>query len=405
MVIQSKTGSKMILKTGISLGLAVSALFGIHPTQLSGPSFIDTSLVKPEKFRSIKAMQSELKPPRPTYEADYLKKTQSSSSSNLHGHYYELGFRPLKSSINLASLEKLSFADRFKIPYKTVLKKDKSLPIPAWQDRLEFDFGRITKEVFDLLHNHYGRWNSHLLELKYDHNKSYKLTDFLPPVVKELEGSRFVPSKKNLPGFIWDIAAVPLKKGQKPSSSLYTNCWGIAYEALRGALDFQIFYARASWILDALRQNSQLLAKANEASSFPDPSTLKTGDIVLISHEAGNKEYFDHTAIVVDSGIYFEKAGSGAQTPIRIIDQENLFSLWQPGVFKYEWRRPYPNANWQDPKKLFSLNSSKFLKKFPGLRKMPKTFLEKHSADWQEEDDGSIHLNFFDMRTSDPKDT
>ncbi|MFK7823968.1 MAG: hypothetical protein AB8G05_07425 [Oligoflexales bacterium] len=393
----------MILKTGIGLGLVISTLFGVPPSQVPGPSIIEVPLAKSEKTSNIQFQQAETKPRRPSYEADYFEKVQLRPSANLDTRYYELGFRPLKSSATSSSTEKLAFADSLNIPYKTLRKKDKLLPIPAWQDRLEFNFGCLSKQAFQALKNHYGSWYSSSSELRYDQNKVYKLADFLPPVVRELSGTRFKPSNKKLPEFIWNMASSPLKKQQKTQSSLYSNCWGIAYEALRGAEDFQIFYARPDWILDTLRQNSQLLARADDATSFPNPRTLKTGDIVLISHLAGSKEYFDHTAIVIDSGIYFEKAGSGAQTPIRFIEQKNLFSVWKPGVFKYEWRRSNQGVKWQDPRKLFSLNTKKFLRRFPGLKKMPKTFLEKHSADWQEEEDGSIYLSFYDMRSINPK--
>ena len=388
----------MILKTGIGLGLALNSFLGFHPPQITPPSFIDNSQIISHKHSSIETRLTESWSPRSSYEADYLARI-AESEQTLSSHYYELGFRPLKSDASVLSEQKLAFADQLGIPYTVIRKQDKRLPIPAWQYRLEFNFGKINEETFDLLLEHYGHISSLPSKVSYNPNKIYKLKDFLPPIVKELEGTRLEPSNKAIPEFIWSLASAPLKRRQKPRSSLYTNCWGIAYEALRGASDFKLFYAKANWMLDTLRAHSTQLASASDLGSFPDPSRLKTGDIVIVSHMSEGKEYFDHTAIVVDNGLYFEKAGSGGKTPSRIIDQDNLHSLWKPGVFNYEWRRPVAGAKWEDPKQIFSLSSKKALERFPGLKNMPDIFLGKHSADWEEEEDGSTYLSIYDMRT------
>ena len=37
--------------------------------------------------------------------------------------------------------------------------------------------------------------------------------------------------------------------------------------------------------------------------------------------------------------LYLEKAGSGAETPFRLIDWDGLVASWPPAVFEWDWRR------------------------------------------------------------------
>lgn len=393
----------MIIKAGIGISLAFGALFGSPPPLMVHPNSIDTSSQQLHGSESKGSKPTGLISPRFNYAKNYLDGLDSQSRIPLNQDLTDMGFRPLKTSSSFLSKDKLAFADSLGLTYKSIRQIDDSLPIPAWQDRISFTFGKLKESDFETLLRHYSSWTSTPNKLEYDANIKYSLIDFLPPIVKELDGTRFVPSNKKLPEFIWDMASIPLSKNQKPHSSLYSNCWGIAYEALRGVLNFKIFYARPNWMLETLRKNSELVAKAKQLEDFPDLRSLRTGDFVVISHSNGRDEYFDHTAIVVDSGIYFEKAGSGEKTPIRIIDQENLFSVWKPGIFRYEWRRPKLDAKWQDPTDLFSLGTGRSRTLFPGLAKMPASFLEKYSVDWQDEDDGKSYLSFYRIRSVDTK--
>ncbi|MGK7896534.1 MAG: hypothetical protein AB4372_23670, partial [Xenococcus sp. (in: cyanobacteria)] len=62
-----------------------------------------------------------------------------------------------------------------------------------------------------------------------------------------------------------------------------------------------------------------------------------------------------------------EKAGTGEDVPIRIIDQETLLRIWQPGIFRYELRRLHQDALLPHPKEIFSLDSSEIKSQlFPG---------------------------------------
>ena len=45
------------------------------------------------------------------------------------------------------------------------------------------------------------------------------------------------------------------------------------------------------------------------------------------------------SAILVDDDLYLEKAGSGAETPFRLIDWDGLVASWPPAVFERDWRR------------------------------------------------------------------
>ena len=60
---------------------------------------------------------------------------------------------------------------------------------------------------------------------------------------------------------------------------------------------------------------------------------------MLWHQNAGEEMYLDHVAIFVDDDLYLEKAGSGAETPFRLIDWDGLVASWPPAVFEWDWRR------------------------------------------------------------------
>ena len=233
----------------------------------------------------------------------------------------------------------LQLFEASKIKHQCQVTTDESSPLEVWENRLSFHFGQISEPDFIFLKNTYSGWSRSQTSVGYDRNKSYQLVDFLPPLIQALNGHRFIPEETAISSQDWYFFA-PLSSPQTQIKKyLYLNCWGVVYEVLRSATNSQarptIFMAPASVMLSRIRNHSDLLLTLQEPSEFPIPDVLtKPGDIILILHKSSTGyEYLDHMAIVIDDGVYFEKAGTGADVPMRIIDAETLLKIWRPGVF------------------------------------------------------------------------
>ena len=290
-----------------------------------------------------------------------------------------------------------------KIQHQCRVTTDESSPLEVWKNRLSFHFGKISEQDFIFLKNTYSGWSSSQTNVSYDKNKSYQLVDFLPPLIQVLNGHRFIPEETALESKDWYFLELLSSLQADLKKYLYLNCWGVVYEVLRAARNPQaeplIFMAQASKMLSQIRNNSDLLWTLQEPSEFPISGALsKPGDIILIMHQSlTGYEYLDHIAIVIDDGVYFEKAGTGEDVPIRIVDEETLRRIWQPGVFRYELRRLHQNALLPHPKEVFSLNSSEIKKQFFPLAEVPLNIRKNTSITWDMESKSLSSISWFYM--------
>ena len=261
------------------------------------------------------------------------------------------------------------------IPYQCKIITDQSNSLEVWQNRLSFEFGQISRSQFDRLKNIYSGGRKSKSALVYNPQKSYQLNDFLPPIIQALNNHRFIPEVEN-----------------KQQKQLYMNCWGLVYEILRAAIEERsqpvIFMGQGSLMLNQLRQNSYDLITINKPEDKIAKSLIQPGDILLIMHKSSSGyEYLDHVAIAIDEGIYFEKAGTGADVPIRIIDETTLRQIWQPGVFYYEVRRLKSDAVLPHPQEIFSLNATTIQQEFelpnisPDIGKITSIMWEEEEKD------------------------
>ncbi|MEL6495524.1 MAG: hypothetical protein AAFQ41_10440 [Cyanobacteria bacterium J06623_7] len=258
---------------------------------------------------------------------------------------------------------------------------DRSSPLEVWQSRLTFQFGQLSRSQFDRLQAVYGG-NRTKSSLAYDSQSSYRLNDFLPPLVQAINHHRFIPET--------------VKNRQ-----LYLNCWGLVYEVLRGITSERsqpvIFMGQGSLMLEHLRHNSRNLLTVTEPETQIPSSLVDPGDIILVMHRsATGYEYLDHMAIAIDEGIYFEKAGTGADVPIRIVDEATLRQIWQPGVFYYEVRRLNADATLPHPKEIFSLNAPLIQQEFE-LGDMAVNDSHNTSIMWQEEEKDLARSSLFQI--------
>jgi len=272
------------------------------------------------------------------------------------------------------------------IAYQCQVITDSSNSLQVWQDRLSFQFGQLTEAEFNHLINTYGGWSKSKTEVTYNSDRNYQLIDFLPPIIQALDSHRFIPESTHLSNRDINVNSLPANIPKQ----LYLNCWGLVYEVLRIAQNSLaqpvIFMGQGSIMLDLLRTNSEQLIVIEEPEDDIPQSITKPGDIILIMHKSSTgHQYLDHVAIMIDDGIYFEKAGTGEEVPIRIIDEKTLRQIWQPGVFDYEVRRPIPDAIFPHAQRAFSLKSPKIQQEFAQLNKIPDSIAKNTTIMWEEE--------------------
>lgn len=261
----------------------------------------------------------------------------------------------------------------------------------VWQDRLVFDFGKLSLFEFQQLKYAYGGAYQSKSLVTYNRDRSYQLIDFLPPIIQVLNNHRFIPEST--------VVKFPAKTLSK---QLYMNCWGVVYEILRAAQDPlakpALFMGQGSIMLNLLRDNSQQLLSFNEPEfSIPDTIT-QPWDVILVMHTSSTGyQYLDHIAIAIDDGIYFEKAGTGADVPIRIIDEATLRQIWQPGVFNYEIRRLKPEAIFPHPQTVFGLNAPEIQQEFTAFKQLPANIGNDTSIMWSEEEKVMSTSSFFHL--------
>ena len=280
------------------------------------------------------------------------------------------------------------------IPHQCKIISDRDNPLEVWQDRLSFDFGKISQFEFNYLKNIYSGWSKSQTAVTYSPDRSYQLIDFVPPLIQAFNGHRFIPETTTIKN-----KSLPWENNRK---QLYMNCWGVVYEVLRAAINPQtkptIFMGQGSLMLEKLRQNSYQVLTFHEPEDTIPKLMIQPGDTILIMHVSSTgHEYLDHIVVALDDGIYFEKAGTGENVPIRIIDEKTLRQIWQPGVFTYEIRRLKQNAILPHPQKIFSLNAPVIKNEFPLLNKMPSSIGKNTSIMWQEEEKNIVTSSWFHL--------
>jgi hypothetical protein len=225
-----------------------------------------------------------------------------------------------------------------KIPHHCILWVDETAKLPFWKRSLGFQFGRLSRSQWQALAHAYAAWHNADLLAPYSAQHSYALIDFMPPTLQALDRHRFYAQTQPIVGLLPPSTQV----------QLVANCWGTVYEVLRLAHKPQaespvLFAAAAQPMLETLR-----------AISTP-AADQKPGDILLLSHRHGDREYLDHVVLVIDHYLFFEKAGTGDEVPYRFVSTQTLTQIWNPTIFRYEVRRPLTQQRLPSPSDRFSL--------------------------------------------------
>jgi hypothetical protein len=228
-------------------------------------------------------------------------------------------------------------------PHQCIRWVDETAKLPFWQGSLGFSLGRLSHAQWEILTKTYGSWHNASLLAPYRPQYHYELLDFMPPTLQALDRHQFYTQEQSLEG------KMPQTKIQ-----LVTNCWGTVYEVLRLAHASQaespvLFVTAAQPMLTTLRQISR-------PAKYEQP-----GDILLLTHRHGDREYLDHTVLVIDQNLFFEKAGTGDEVPYRFVAAQTLRQIWNPAIFHYELRRPVQYQRLLSPGDRFSLNQPSLL--------------------------------------------
>lgn len=249
---------------------------------------------------------------------------------------------------------KLKTADVLRIPYQGIAyDAGKAASYPTFALTLNADFGILDCVTFLGLQQAYCGWSETKSRVKWKEGQSYTLLDFLPPLLQAVSGLYFKSSRQRqpaLPSFLGG-PNTSVKERTQQEVILTTNCWGFAWEVLfqadnKDVRNMQIstadpksayaaFSGQGFYLIQTSRRNSKLLTNASLRNK-----RIKAGDVLLIWHQIpGQDLYLDHTAIVIDDDVYYEKSGSGDQTPFRLTTWEGITANFPPGIFTWEWRR------------------------------------------------------------------
>jgi hypothetical protein len=225
------------------------------------------------------------------------------------------------------------------IPYRCRRWVDETAKLPFWRSALAFEFGQLSRRSWQHLIAVYAAWhNGHLLSA-YDAQRRYDLLDFMPPIIQALDRHRFYTQQQTF-----------TTRRTTQTVQLVTNCWGTVYEALRLA---QRPTVESPVLFTA---TAQLMLKLLQKISTPVPlAATQPGDMLLLLHRHGDRTYLDHVVLVIDQGLFFEKAGTGDEVPYRFVDAATLSETWNPAIFTYEFRRPSSHRALPLPNDVFSL--------------------------------------------------
>ena len=238
------------------------------------------------------------------------------------------------------------------IPYKCWQFKDPNAKLPVWESSLGFEFGKLTHEQWQKIAIAYATWRipkgKQIADIlpPFNPHHSYWLMDFMPPIMQAVNRHRFIQQTRTVPD-------------HPHTSSIVSNCWGTLYE---------IYRLRAA---SPLEQSYLMMVDAqtilNTFQSLSSPTLIpETGDFLFISHqhssatqknspshshssEPSHQTYLDHTALFIDSGILFEKAGAGDHVPYRLIGLSTLQKIWRRDVFHHSIHRPNHSAKIPHP--------------------------------------------------------
>lgn len=194
----------------------------------------------------------------------------------------------------------------------------------------DVQFGKLTQPQFDALKAEFGGRS----QVRYDANRSYGATDFLPPMLQSLVGKDLdtggtieLPKTKA-------IAEEMMMEGSNVTIAATPNCHGTAWEAARAyqgqtGAHVQLAYGDAVNVQGLYSGDFQSLGLTQPGKKL-DASKLQPGDIVSFSSSdgSGGERELLHSAVYVGGGLFFEKPDTEideyGETPYRLVTLEQV---------------------------------------------------------------------------------
>lgn len=76
----------------------------------------------------------------------------------------------------------LKLTEAKKIPHQCLITTDQSSPLEFWENRISFDFGKISEQDFIFLKNTYSGWSNQQTSVSYDPNKPLSTCGFFASI-------------------------------------------------------------------------------------------------------------------------------------------------------------------------------------------------------------------------------
>lgn len=280
--------------------------------------------------------------------------------------------------------------------YNKQAKRDGSAPITYqayWltmagnEKALDFVFDGLTPEQFQIVKMLYGGVSRTEPKAK---RATYRLVDFMPPLVQALNGMNFKYAQAQVPE-INEGRTGAYRQPNGPVDAYVTtsvNCWATVYGFLRSQPfnptaepgPFTVFYTGRFQAYDFFSQLGQNIVTVSIAQKhkavLPRPSgsdqDIEFGDVLLVvttrqllrdvetdlkgrilSSTPGSKiTAMEHAAIYIDDGLIFEKSNGGDYDPFRFMPLgEALKNYTSEGDIQIEVRRYHDSL--PDPRVTF----------------------------------------------------
>jgi hypothetical protein len=216
--------------------------------------------------------------------------------------------------------------------------------------------GPLSEAQFNAIRQLYG----HHSPVSYVPGKAYRLRDFLPLSVQAVINKTFTPVKYDLSflqTYPYETRIENLRRSSPGSGEMRlidgllwkgvgteTNCWNATVETLNevkaGSSRYRLF-APARWDID------HELKSAAFGRVVAAGERLRPWDVLLVSKQSpySGREILQHTALVINEHLVFEKVDSSADYPYRLSLREDVLKKYRRALaetFRSEYRR-YPD--------------------------------------------------------------
>jgi hypothetical protein len=228
------------------------------------------------------------------------------------------------------------------------------LPIPAVTEHpgsghLTITFGKLTSAQFEAAKKKfsYAKLPAQFLPT-YNPNRSYEMTDFLPPKAQALMNKRTSPGiATEMPKWFQKYSADYLNGYAQTGLMNYTNCWGTVHDVLLSSrFPNVINLFNIDSINDKYYRNPQFFKRI-------DPKNIRPYDVVLQYDDyAGSDKTIQHAALYLGNYLVFQKDGLDETNHYRI-------TLFKEGRTGREFYRPKEGVAIQTPEELFGMKNPK----------------------------------------------